>query len=128
MTEAIDYVKTDLMPDFDFDAFSHENSENYESDSPYIAQNRREENSSESRVSAESPASGEATNNNPSGIAAAATPELDQESAREEGPAPVPESARQEEEVAERLETPKEESKEDTPPASNLFDEEVDKW
>jgi hypothetical protein len=24
LTEAVDYVKTDLMPDFDFDAFSHE--------------------------------------------------------------------------------------------------------
>ena len=24
LTEAIDYVKTDLMPDFDFDAFNHE--------------------------------------------------------------------------------------------------------
>ena len=30
MTEAIDYVKTELMPDFDFDAFNHENNENYE--------------------------------------------------------------------------------------------------
>jgi len=30
MTEAIDFVKTDLMPDFDFDAFNHENAENYE--------------------------------------------------------------------------------------------------
>jgi hypothetical protein len=30
MTDAINYVKTDLMPDFDFDAFNHENSENYE--------------------------------------------------------------------------------------------------
>ena len=30
MTEAIDFVKTELMPDFDFDAFNHENSENYE--------------------------------------------------------------------------------------------------
>ncbi len=30
MTEAIDYVKTELMPDFDFDAFNHEHSENYE--------------------------------------------------------------------------------------------------
>src|SRR5450432_4500416 len=29
MTEAIDFVKTDLMPDFDFDAFNHENPENY---------------------------------------------------------------------------------------------------
>lgn len=27
LTEAIDYVKTDLMPDFDFDAFNHENAE-----------------------------------------------------------------------------------------------------
>lgn len=24
LTEAVDYVKTDLMPDFDFDAFSHD--------------------------------------------------------------------------------------------------------
>ncbi len=29
LTEAIDYVKTDLMPDFDFDAYNHDN---YESD------------------------------------------------------------------------------------------------
>ena len=25
LTEAVDHVKTDLMPDFDFDAFNHEN-------------------------------------------------------------------------------------------------------
>jgi hypothetical protein len=25
LTESVDYVKTELMPDFDFDAFSHEN-------------------------------------------------------------------------------------------------------
>ncbi|MEO8584170.1 MAG: DUF3276 family protein [Flavitalea sp.] len=35
LTEAVDYVKTDLMPDFDFDAFNHdqaqENEENHES-------------------------------------------------------------------------------------------------
>ena len=28
--EAVDYVKTDLMPDFDFDAFNHDNPEGYE--------------------------------------------------------------------------------------------------
>ncbi len=28
MNEAIDYVKTELMPDFDFDAFNHEYTEN----------------------------------------------------------------------------------------------------
>ena len=27
LTEAIDYVKTDLMPDFDFDAYNHDNVE-----------------------------------------------------------------------------------------------------
>lgn len=30
MTEAIDYVKTELMPDFDFDAFNHDNTDNFE--------------------------------------------------------------------------------------------------
>ena len=33
LTEAVEYVKTDLMPDFDFDAFNHEyNDENVESE------------------------------------------------------------------------------------------------
>jgi hypothetical protein len=27
LSEAVDYVKTDLMPDFDFDAFNHDESE-----------------------------------------------------------------------------------------------------
>lgn len=27
LTEAVDYVKTELMPDFDFDAFNHDNVE-----------------------------------------------------------------------------------------------------
>src|SRR6187397_3582220 len=27
LNEAVDYVKTDLMPDFDFDAFNHDNPE-----------------------------------------------------------------------------------------------------
>ena len=30
LTEAIDYVKTDLMPDFDFDAYNHDNDQNNE--------------------------------------------------------------------------------------------------
>ncbi len=33
--EAVDYVKTDLMPDFDFDAFNHEDSQDgYEGETP----------------------------------------------------------------------------------------------
>ncbi len=35
--EAVDYVKTDLMPDFDFDAFNHEYPEDGEA--PYIPYN-----------------------------------------------------------------------------------------
>ncbi|MBC8035105.1 MAG: DUF3276 family protein [Chitinophagaceae bacterium] len=30
LTEAVDYVKTDLMPDFDFDAYNHDQVEGYE--------------------------------------------------------------------------------------------------
>lgn len=33
VTEAVDFVKTDLMPDFDFDAFNHEGEETYEQNS-----------------------------------------------------------------------------------------------
>ncbi len=29
LTETVDYVKTDLMPDFDFDAFNHDQDEDY---------------------------------------------------------------------------------------------------
>ena len=39
LTEAVDYVKTDLMPDFDFDAFNHDQpvSENENEETPAIA-------------------------------------------------------------------------------------------
>jgi len=30
LADTIDYVKTELMPDFDFDSFSHENDEEYQ--------------------------------------------------------------------------------------------------
>lgn len=30
LSEAVDFVKTDLMPDFDFDTFNHDESENYD--------------------------------------------------------------------------------------------------
>jgi hypothetical protein len=36
LNEAIDFVKTDLMPDFDFDAFNHDESENpFEGGAPH---------------------------------------------------------------------------------------------
>jgi len=35
LTEAVDYVKTDLMPDFDFDAYNHDQLEGSENDGDY---------------------------------------------------------------------------------------------
>ena len=40
LTEAVDYVKTDLMPDFDFDAYNHDqavDSEEHEETVPEVA-------------------------------------------------------------------------------------------
>ena len=39
LTETVDYVKTELMPDFDFDAFNHdEQEENYEYNKTQVAE------------------------------------------------------------------------------------------
>ena len=37
LTEAVDYVKTDLMPDFDFDAFNHDTPYEGENGEGYVA-------------------------------------------------------------------------------------------
>jgi hypothetical protein len=37
LTEAVDYVKTDLMPDFDFDAYNHDQAEGAENDGEYTS-------------------------------------------------------------------------------------------
>jgi Protein of unknown function (DUF3276) len=74
MTEAIDFVKTDLMPDFDFDAFNHENSENYQDTHgdvkkeyiPEVVKPETEEKKPEEKI-----------DESPTGIAPAATPEID---------------------------------------------------
>ncbi len=95
MTEAINFVKTDLMPDFDFDAFNHENNENYEG-------NSRDEKSTEEN---KQPVAEVTTDEAPTGIAAAATPEIEVK--------------------PEEIQTP---STPSTPPATSGHDEEVDKW
>ena len=97
MTEAIDFVKTDLMPDFDFDTFNHENTENYEGNS--YEGKKAEEN----KVTIPEKKAEEET---PTGIAAAATPEID--SKPEETPPPP--------------------STPSTPSATSQHEEEVDKW
>jgi len=65
ITEAIDFVKTELMPDFDFDVFNHENDEQ------------------QPRVN---PTDSASNQNAPTGIAEAATPELDTDKPSEEKP------------------------------------------
>ncbi|MBW7913684.1 MAG: DUF3276 family protein [Taibaiella sp.] len=39
LNETVDYVKTELMPDFDFDAFNHDNEEGEGGDSEYATGN-----------------------------------------------------------------------------------------
>ncbi len=97
MTEAIDFVKTDLMPDFDFDAFNHENNENYEGTN-YVA-NKPQDKPAEVIPPQE-------TDETPTGIAAAATPEINTPNPPEEKSAETNEP----------------------PSGSSLQDEEVDKW
>src|SRR4029077_12815202 len=65
LTEAVDYVKTDLMPDFDFDAFNH--------DTPYN-EGEHSQDTSTGEVSAETTGETSAT-----------------ETSATETPAPVPE-------------------------------------
>ncbi len=101
MTEAIDFVKTDLMPDFDFDAFNHENTENYEGNS-YVA--NKEQDKPAEKIEERTPE--QDIDEAPTGIAAAATPEID---------SPKP--------AEEKLSAPDESST-----GSSLHDEEVDKW
>ncbi|MEO6818418.1 MAG: DUF3276 family protein [Ginsengibacter sp.] len=103
MTEAIDFVKTDLMPDFDFDAFNHENQEGYEG-APY--EGPKADNSEDVQnapIEAEDLTA-------PSGIAEAATPELD---GLPENPAEAEKSI------------PGENNSEEP---NNMRDVEVDKW
>ena len=86
MTEAIDFVKTDLMPDFDFDAFNHENSENYEGNAN--EGKKKEEN--------KEPVAEKKDEDKPSEIVADVTPEI--ETKPEETPTP-PASSQHDEEV-----------------------------
>lgn len=77
LTESIDYVKTDLMPDFDFDAFNHdtpyEGGENNEGAQKATLDNHdivSEDNASEGSDEKQ-------TDTSATGIAPAATPEID---------------------------------------------------
>jgi hypothetical protein len=48
LTEAIDYVKTDLMPDFDFDAYNHDDQQNGEGN--YNTENNYQESNVEDTI------------------------------------------------------------------------------
>ena len=77
LSESIEYVKTDLMPDFDFDAFNHdtpyEGGENAEATQNNEApQNNESENNTVSEKAIEKEPDTSAT-----GIAPSATPEID---------------------------------------------------
>ncbi|HUS02459.1 MAG TPA: DUF3276 family protein [Chitinophagaceae bacterium] len=77
LTESIDYVKTDLMPDFDFDAFNHdtpyEGGENSEGTQKVTSDNQ----DITSEDSASEGSDDKQTDTSATGIAPAATPEID---------------------------------------------------
>src|SRR5678815_5657849 len=75
MTEGIDFVKTDLMPDFDFDAFNHENPESYPDNTQ--GEVKKEQPTDVVKTETEEKKPEEKIDENPTGIAAAATPEID---------------------------------------------------
>lgn len=79
LTESIDYVKTDLMPDFDFDAFNHDTPyEGGENNNNEGAQNiTSERNDSDNEVSSAGSDDKQTDDTVATGIAPAATPELD---------------------------------------------------
>ena len=60
--ETIDFVKTDLMPDFDFDAFNHEYPEG--DDNGYIPNNAPKEYSNQETNTVETPIDNTPTDNN----------------------------------------------------------------
>jgi len=47
LTETVDFVKTDLMPDFDFDAFNHDDQEEYQQEPAAVAELTTENNSAQ---------------------------------------------------------------------------------
>ncbi|MBA2249589.1 MAG: DUF3276 family protein [Chitinophagaceae bacterium] len=77
LTEAVDYVKTDLMPDFDFDAFNHEN--NHEHNPSENAEGETSSpNETATQVETTTPVAETGQDENTStGIAEAATPEIE---------------------------------------------------
>ena len=100
INEAVDFVKTELMPDFDFDAFNHE--ESYDADGNYIASAGQEHSAIENVVSAPE-AAATVTESDP-------TPEQDID------PASISEKK-----PLEARDTPASQG-------DNLSNEEVDKW
>ena len=73
LTEAVDYVKTDLMPDFDFDAFNHDNVP--AEGGAEGAEVSRDYSSGSNEIKKDS--SNETETTSSTGIAEAATPEID---------------------------------------------------
>ncbi len=96
MTEAIDFVKTDLMPDFDFDAFNHDQGESFEGNNPSYQQEKSPV--SENKVE-ESPTSEVKEPEAPETPEAAADVEPKTDETANEATDPPPDTSHQDEEV-----------------------------
>lgn len=71
LTEAVDHVKTELMPDFDFDAFNHDNDgeDDGYGDSHYMSEAPRHKPAQEPEEAPSAPSSPKADDEEPSGTA-----------------------------------------------------------
>ncbi len=63
LVETVDYVKTDLMPDFDFDAFNHDNDEDNNNDGSYTPRSNNNTVSSNTNATTTEAASSNTENN-----------------------------------------------------------------
>ena len=112
LNEAIDFVKTDLMPDFDFDAFNHDENENsYEGGTS----------TSDTSSDTSSVTSSETSSQTSSVIASIETAPIDTTPVAEEVEPDMDPSTIQEKKPLEAKDTP-------ASAGDNLSGEEVEKW
>ena len=116
LNEAIDFVKTDLMPDFDFDAFNHDENEN-----SYEGGTSTSEISSETSSGTFSDLSSNSNIEIPSVIASNETAPIDTPPVVEEVEPDMDPSTIQEKKPLEAKDTP-------ASAGDNLSGEEVEKW
>lgn len=125
MTEAIDFVKTELMPDFDFDIFSHENDENYQKPEPIIREDIAQDTQD---IQGETENKQEETSNTPESSATQQTPEQTLPAVQENIESSTPATEEANEPLAPDNSEDSDSPAEGSEPDTSHKNEEADKW